>query len=219
MLAINEILNRRYRIIRQIGYGGMGAVYEAEDSIRFGKTVALKEILIDLTKAPTSKQQELLKIAFKDEAKILTKLDHEAFPQVIDYFTETDRQYLVIELVLGDDLHKRLGDTENRLTQKEILNFAEQLLDALIYLQRQTRYKNRARLIQASRLRFLNGCSKQWNSRGEIVLPEWFPHMEKKDFKNPKIYMIVRDRLAEGGWYKAWKWRVDNCLPVLEYSE
>lgn len=131
MLAINEILNCRYRILRQIGLGGMGAVYEAEDSIRFGKTVALKEILID---APTPKQQESLKSAFEDEAKILTKLDHEAFPQVIDYFTETDRQYLVMELVHGDDLHKRLGNSQNIFTQKEVLNFAEQLLDALIYL-------------------------------------------------------------------------------------
>ena len=134
MLAIDEILHNRYRIKRRIGYGGMGAVYEAEDVIRFGKKVALKEILIDLTEASTPERQEALKKAFEHEAKILTKLDHEAFPQVIDYFTETDRQYLVMELVNGEDLHKKLGDIQNTFTQKEILSFAEQLLDALIYL-------------------------------------------------------------------------------------
>jgi formylglycine-generating enzyme required for sulfatase activity/serine/threonine protein kinase len=134
MLSIDEILHERYRIKRRIGYGGMGTVYEAEDRIRFGKKVALKEILIDLTDAPTPERQELLKNAFEYEAKILTKLDHEAFPQVIDYFTEKDGQYLVMELVDGEDLHKRLGKTQNILTQKEILNFAEQLLEALIYL-------------------------------------------------------------------------------------
>ena len=134
MLAIDEILHNRYRIKRRIGYGGMGAVYEAEDTIRFGKKVALKEILIDLTEASTPERQEELKKAFEHEAKILTKLDHEAFPQVIDYFTETDRQYLVMELVNGEDLHKKLGNIQNIFTQEEILNFAEQLLDALIYL-------------------------------------------------------------------------------------
>jgi formylglycine-generating enzyme required for sulfatase activity/serine/threonine protein kinase len=134
MLSIDEILHGRYRIKRRIGYGGMGAVYEAEDSTRFGKIVALKEILIDLTEALTPERQKALKNAFEHEAKILTKLDHEAFPQVIDYFTEKDGQYLVMELVNGEDLHKRLGKTQNILTQKEILNFAEQLLDALIYL-------------------------------------------------------------------------------------
>jgi hypothetical protein len=59
----------------------------------------------------------------------------------------------------------------------------------------------------------------------EEKLKEWFPHMEKKDLKNPKIYMLVRDRLANGGgfgkagWHKAWQHRVANCQPILEYSE
>ena len=41
---------------------------------------------------------------YKRQAKILAMVKHEAFPHVRDYFVETDRQYLVMELVDGEDL-------------------------------------------------------------------------------------------------------------------
>ncbi len=103
MLTTNEILQNRYRIIRQLGKGGMGAVYEAHDSV-FDTTIALKEILIDLSKNSTPKQREMLRAAFEREGKILAKVSHEVFPHVRDYFQEADRQFLIMELVDGDDL-------------------------------------------------------------------------------------------------------------------
>ena len=108
MSAKNEILHDRYRIIGQIGHGGMGTVYEAEDKKRFGKSIALKEILISTDEEPDFKQQNLLKQAFEREAKILAGLEHEAFPQVIDYFVEAERQFLVMELIQGENLSKLL---------------------------------------------------------------------------------------------------------------
>ncbi len=136
MLAINEILQARYRIIRQLGQGGMGAVYEARDE-RLGSLVALKEILYELDNLPSAAQNQLLKLAFEREAKILANLHHEAFPRVIDYFLEKDRQFLVMELMQGDDLHKLLEKRGSPFSVSDVLNWAEQLLDALDYLHTQ----------------------------------------------------------------------------------
>jgi serine/threonine-protein kinase len=133
MLAINEILRGRYRIIKQLGRGGMGAVYEAYDNV-FDTTIALKEILIDLTKITTAKQQQLVRHAFEREAKILALVKHEAFPHVRDYFIEVDRQYLVMELVDGEDLGSLLERRQSAFPLANVLHWSTQLLDALDYL-------------------------------------------------------------------------------------
>lgn len=133
MLAINEVLRGRYQIKSQLGRGGMGAVYEAYDNV-FDTTVALKEILIDLTKVTTPKQQQMVRSAFEREAKILAMVKHEAFPHVRDYFVEVDRQYLVMELVDGEDLASLLERRQGAFPLANVLHWTSQLLDALDYL-------------------------------------------------------------------------------------
>ena len=73
MLGANQILQERYRIVRQLGQGGMGAVYEAIDE-RFGEPIALKEIIIDLTSGIIGKLEIIVeKISFvKAEKAIAT---------------------------------------------------------------------------------------------------------------------------------------------------
>lgn len=133
MLAINQTLQERYQIIRQLGHGGMGAVYEAKDT-RLGASVAIKEILFELDSGSNLKQQELVRLAFEREAKILASLHHEAFPRVTDYFSEQNRQFLVMELIRGDDLVELLEKHRSPFSLEEVLRWAEQLLDALDYL-------------------------------------------------------------------------------------
>jgi serine/threonine protein kinase len=137
MLAINEILQDRYRIIRQLGHGGMGAVYEARDE-RLGSSVALKEIIVELNKIPTEKQRDLFLRAFEREAKLLANLHHEAFPRVMDYFSEENRQFLIMELVHGDDLGTQLDKTKKPFPLENTLKWIDQLLDALDYLHTQS---------------------------------------------------------------------------------
>jgi serine/threonine protein kinase len=133
MLALNEILQGRYRILRRLGHGGMGAVYEAMDE-RFGSTVALKEIIIDLDRVQNASQQAMMRHAFEREARILAHLHHEAFPHVRDYFAETDRQFLVMELIGGEDLADLLARQQAPFLLEDVLKWADQLLDALDYL-------------------------------------------------------------------------------------
>lgn len=132
MLNTNDVLQNRYRILRPLGQGGMGAVYEAIDE-RFGEPIALKEISFELNEYAPG-QLELMTRAFEREAKSLAKARHEAVPYVRDYFSELDRQFLVMELVEGDDLALLLAKRKAPFPLDDVLNWIEQLLDALDYL-------------------------------------------------------------------------------------
>jgi serine/threonine protein kinase len=82
VLEPNTVLQSRYQIVRQLGQGGMGAVYLATDQ-RFGSSVALKETLV---------AGEPLRRAFEREARLLNTLQHAALPHVIDHFFEGEGQ-------------------------------------------------------------------------------------------------------------------------------
>lgn len=135
-LKIEKILQNRYEIVNQLGRGGMGAVYLAKD-LRFDDSyVALKKITIEFDKLD-EKQQKLFKTAFEREANLLAKLSHESIPRVTDYFSESDSQYLVMELVDGDDLGALLGKQVKHFPVGDVLDWSFQILDALDYLHNQ----------------------------------------------------------------------------------
>ena len=127
MLATGTILQNRYEIIKPIGQGGMGAVYLARDQ-RLGNTVALKETFFLDT---------LLLAAFEREARLLAGLRHAALPKVIDHFGDTDGQFLVMEYIPGEDLQELLQVGASPPPLDEVLEWADQLLDALGYLHSQ----------------------------------------------------------------------------------
>jgi eukaryotic-like serine/threonine-protein kinase len=77
-LAPDTILQSRYRVVRHLGSGGMGAVYEAID-LRLGHTVALKQAL--------TSDEELWR-QFEREARLMARLNHPVLPRVSDYFTK-----------------------------------------------------------------------------------------------------------------------------------
>ena len=127
MLTPETILQGRYRIVRQLGQGGMGAVYEAIDQ-RLDTTVALKETLF---------ADERLRKQFEREARLLARLHHPALPRVSDHFSEGDGQFLVMQFIPGDDLSEMMIRRRGPFPADQVLTWADQLLDALDYLHTQ----------------------------------------------------------------------------------
>src|ERR1043165_5456204 len=127
MLTPETVLQGRYRIVRQLGQGGMGAVYEAVDQ-RLDTTVALKETLF---------ADERLRKQFEREARLLARLHHPALPRVSDHFSEGDGQFLVMQYIPGDDLSEMMARKRSPFPANQVLTWADQLLDALDYLHTQ----------------------------------------------------------------------------------
>ena len=127
MLTPNTVLQNRYQIIRQLGQGGMGTVYEAR-ALRLNTTVAVKE---------THFTDERLRKQFEREAQLLAGLRHSALPRVIDHFDEEGGLYLVMDFVAGDDLAEMLKRHGGAFPVDKVLEWANQLLEALDYLHKQ----------------------------------------------------------------------------------
>jgi serine/threonine protein kinase len=124
LLAPDTILQSRYRVIQSLGQGGMGAVYEAID-LRLGHTVALKQTLTN---------DEAQWKQFEREARLMAWLNHPALPRVSDYFTEGHRAFFVMQYVEGRDLAEIIAQQPGPLPRPAVIAWADQLLDALIYL-------------------------------------------------------------------------------------
>jgi len=124
LLAPETILQSRYRVVQTLGKGGMGAVYEAID-LRLGHTVALKQTL-------TNDEEQWKQ--FEREARLMAWLNHPALPRVSDYFTEGHRAFFVMQFVEGSDLAEIIAQQPGPMPRNSVVAWADQLLDALIYL-------------------------------------------------------------------------------------
>ena len=137
-LKSGHILKDRYVIKKPIGRGGMGSLYLADDNRLEGRRCAIKEVQQD-SELP-SNIVEQARAQFYREASVLAQLDHPTLPKVSDYFSEEDRDYLVMDYVPGEDL-KALMDHARRkgefLPIDDILSWGKQLADALVYLHNQ----------------------------------------------------------------------------------
>lgn len=111
-----------YRVLEQIGAGGMGLVFRAHDE-RLDRDVALKVL------PPGTLTDENARRRFRKEALTLSKLNHPNIGTVFDFDTQDGMDFLVMELIPGVTLDKKLG--ASALPEKEVVRLGAQLTEGL----------------------------------------------------------------------------------------
>lgn len=127
MIQIGKIFAGRYRIVKQIGRGGMADVYLAKDLILDGEEVAVKVLR-------TNYQTDPIAVArFQREARAMADLDHPHIVRITDIGEEDGQQYLAMEYVAGLDL-KRYIKEHYPLSNEEAVRIMGQILLAMRWL-------------------------------------------------------------------------------------
>ena len=119
-------LVQSYRIVRQLGAGGMGVVYEAEDT-RLGRHVALKFLPASLDVSPEASAR------FEREARVASSINHPNICTIYDIGVVRDegrdRHFIVMELLEGESLRGRIGGAP--LPTERVLDIGTAIADAL----------------------------------------------------------------------------------------
>ena len=127
-LSAGQVLNNRYRIVGLIAQGGFGAVYRAWD-LNLQMVCAVKENFETSLQAQNQ---------FQREASILAKLNHPNLVRVIDHFFISNQgQYLVMDVVEGEDLQTMLDRTGMPLPESQVIDWIGQICDALTHIHSQ----------------------------------------------------------------------------------
>lgn len=132
-----KLLNGRYDIIREVGQGGFGVVYESWDTRKRKKheTVAIKQINLS-----TLSTREIIDAtdSYNREVGILSQLKHKSLPTIYDHFTDPDHWYLVMDYIQGETLEDYMKQApQGRLSMQEVLSIGIELCDVLLYLHSQ----------------------------------------------------------------------------------
>ena len=121
---IGRRLDGRYELLNLVGSGGMAQVYRAHDlaTHRIVAVKVLKEQFLD--------NEEIVQ-RFKNESRAISMMDHPNIVRVYDVSVWDKTQFLVMELIEGQDLKRFMDANGGKLTWKETVHFAEETLYAL----------------------------------------------------------------------------------------
>ncbi len=131
MLEIGSLVDGKYKILSEIGHGGMSVVYMAINE-KANKTWAIKEVRKDGVLDFEAVRQGLIV-----ETDMLKKLKHPHLPSIVDVIESADSFIIVMDYIEGNSLSTTLQEY-GALPQEHVIEWAKQLCDVLGYLHSRT---------------------------------------------------------------------------------
>lgn len=132
---MNQILSGRYQIVEQLGRGGFGITYIAEDLQRPGNPRCVVKLFEPASKDPYTLSAG--KKLFDREAEALEKLgSHDQIPRLLAHFEDNQKFYLVQEYIEGHDLSEELLPNQ-QLSEAVVIQLLEDILEVLAFVHEQ----------------------------------------------------------------------------------
>ncbi|TMR22042.1 serine/threonine-protein kinase, partial [Nonomuraea zeae] len=123
----NRLIAGRYQLVRELGRGGMGVVWEGGDTL-LNRQVAIKEVLLPDGLSPGDQERQLMRTA--REARMAAKLNHPSVVAVYDVVEEGGRPWIVMELLRHPSLEEVVLTT-GALPVRQAADVGRQVLSAL----------------------------------------------------------------------------------------
>ena len=115
----------QYRVMRELGRGGMGAIYLAQNTQAFNRLCVVKEMIAYYEPGEEQKAQA----RFEQEARTLATLKHPGIPDIYGFFSEGGHHYIVMEYIEGENLEKLLeGSAGSPGSEQEIEGYVGDLV-------------------------------------------------------------------------------------------
>lgn len=123
-LKKGTVLHKQYEVVKLLGQGDFGAVYQARDrkAVKCDRFVAIKQMPMQMI------------VECERQADLRANLPHSNIPRVLDYFVTDEHSYLVQQLIRGSNLEEIFNAHSGFLPEKQVIRWAIQLCDVLDFL-------------------------------------------------------------------------------------
>ncbi|MCD8039145.1 MAG: serine/threonine protein kinase [Lachnospiraceae bacterium] len=132
MLEIGSVIDAKYKVLNEIGHGGMSTVYLAINE-KANKPWAIKEV-----RKSVGRSFDILKQSLILETDMLKKLSHKNLPSIVDIIDSDENFLIVMDYIEGSTLEKLVNEN-GAYPQEDVVSWSIQLCDVLQYLHTQPR--------------------------------------------------------------------------------